>query len=57
MYNITKMREEFIKKCGYEPTHKELMQYIKNNQALNNINEDTSNKDTLLGIFLITLFI
>lgn len=57
MYNITKMREEFIKKCGYEPTHKELMQYIKNNQALNGSSENTQSNDTLTGIFLIIWFI
>ena len=56
MYDLDKIRQEFINKCGYEPTNKELLEYIKNTREINSPNANT-NSSKAAGILVIVWFI
>lgn len=57
MYDFDKLKEEFKNKTGYEPSQKELMQYIKDNYEVNNAGSNATNKSNGAGILLIIWFI
>lgn len=36
MYDLDKLKQEFVAKCGYEPTQQELMNYLSDKKSLEN---------------------
>lgn len=57
MLNKNKMRKQFIRDAGYEPTSEELQEYIKNNEALMIESTKGQNKgDKLVGALVLIWF-
>ena len=57
MFNIDEMRKQFIKDVGYEPSQKELMEYIKNKMPLDMSSSRKKNTSKLTSILIIIWFI
>ena len=52
-----KMRRQFIRDAGYEPSPEELQEYIKNNEAIDIVNaQKQSNGDKWVGILILIWF-
>lgn len=56
MNNINKMRKQFIRDAGYEPSQQELIEYIKNNMAHSIDLPNKSNGDKLVGALVLIWF-
>ncbi len=55
---MDKIKQEFIKKVGYEPSKEELLEYIKNNDELNKHRNNSSNSGSKIsGILVIIWFL